>query len=468
MLPLPLALPLPLTLSVLVAGSAYAAEATDESQVIDINLGESVIRRESRPISRVLTSDPEVLDIRVLEPGQYQLLGLSVGTTDLWVWYRDDVDHPVHYKVVINNASVTEVRDRVSSAVSEEPPLVYAIKDRLVVEGDVPDLQTLERIAAIATLYDENFVNLMTVRGDQQVQLRVVFAEVNRSALRELGFSFLLAGSTYGGGLTSPVQTTSSNIEVYKPDSIQGGRWPQVNDWTVLAPSTESFYLTSFITSPVRAGTVLGVLETQSLARTLAQPTLVALSGQQATFLSGGEVPVPVGQSNGAISLEFKEYGIKLAFVPTVLGDQIIDMRAAVEVSEVDPSNSVQLVGIQIPGFATRKAESHLRMESGMTFAMAGLLSEQSGATKAKIPVLGDIPLIGALFRYVRHERTESELVIFVTPYLVRPMSAGEVPPPPGTTEDYNPNDFELFLLGSMTRPNSRTAEPTGPFGMQR
>ena len=210
------------------------------------------------------------------------------------------------------------------------------------------------------------------------------------------------------------------------------------------------------------------MLEQTSVARTLARPTLTALSGQQAEFLSGGEIPIPVAQTTTQITIEYKKYGVKLVFVPTVLSGNVIDMKAYVEVSEIDETNSTRLSGIDIPALSSRKGDTHLRLESGMTFAMAGMLSERTVASRAQVPLLGDIPLVGALFRYVRHERIETELVIFVTPELVRPLGPGEVPLPLGRTENYNPNDLELFLLGSLVRVGSRTAEPTGEGGMER
>ncbi|MCA8974095.1 MAG: type II and III secretion system protein family protein, partial [Planctomycetes bacterium] len=170
----------------------------------------------------------------------------------------------------------------------------------------------------------------------------------------------------------------------------------------------------------------------------------------------------------GQISIVFKEYGVKLLFVPTVLAGNVIDLRLLVEVSEVDPANALPIAGISVPGFITRKAATHLRIESGKTFAVAGLLNEDSTFVRRGIPGLGRLPIVGALFRQVRHERTETEVVLYVTPRLVRPLAAGEVPPAPGTTENNNPSDIELFLLGSAMRPGSRTAEPTGVVGLQR
>lgn len=444
----------------LFAPSAEARPEEDASApVLDVQVGESYIRKEPRALARVLISNPEVAELRLLEEGQFQVRGLAVGSTDLWIWYRDDVDHPRMYKVVVTN-DLTEIERRVNATVGKNAPRVYPVKDRLVVEGEVADVETLERVAAIARIYDEEFVNLMTVRGDSQVQLHVVFAEVSRSGLRELGLNAIALAPGWGFGSVGPSEVETRFVDLDDPNDEANRVYP--------ADSGVFNFFGGALLGNVKVGAFLSVLEQNSLARTLAQPTLVSLSGQQAEFLAGGEVPIPVAQNNGRISTEFKEYGVKVVFVPTVLGGNVVDMQASVEVSEVDQANATRVSGITIPSFVSRKSSAHLRLEDGMTFAMAGMLKEHSSATRAQVPILGDIPVIGAAFRYVKHSREETELVIFVTPELVRPMSAKEVPPPPGTTENYNPGDLELFLLGSLTQPGSRTAEPTGDLGMAR
>ncbi len=419
-------------------GTPAPAAAVSLAAVLDVAVGKSMIQRDARPIARVLISDPAVAELRLLEEGQYQVRGLAVGATDLWVWYRDDIARPVTYQVVVN-ADLTDVTRRIHGAVKGAPPAVYPIRDRLVVEGPIDDLETLERVAAVARIYDPEFVNLMSVRGDHQVQLKVVFAEVSRTGLRELGL----------------------NAALQLPNGA-------AVDLGAFIPGTNVFQILGSLSGAVNVTALLALLEQYKLSRTLAEPTLVALSGQQAEFMAGGEIPVPVDQKDNRVSIEFKEYGVKLVFVPTVLAGSVIDMRTYVEVSELDPNNTVRLSSIEVPAMLVRKAESHLRLESGMTFAMAGMLHQRTTATRAQIPILGDIPLIGTLFRYVKHNREETELVIFVTPQLVRPMAPGEVPAAPGTTEDYNPNDFQLFLMGQITRPGKRTAQPDGVYGMER
>lgn len=438
---------------------AYA----EDTPTIEVGVGQSVIRREPRALSRVLISNPEIASLKLLEEGQFQILGTSVGTTDLWVWYRDDVDHPRVFQVHVQN-DLSDMSRRIAAAVPGVAPRAYAVKDRVVVEGEVADLESAERVASIARIYDKEFVNLMTVKGDSQVQLHVTFAEVSRTGLRELGLNILGQTSRDQFSITGPGSTGAAVAE--KASTVT---YPNINQNIVTAPGAGVFNLIGLITStPVDITAILSVLEEYDLARTLAQPTLVSLSGQQAEFLAGGEVPIPVGQNNGAITIEFKEYGVKLVFVPTVLSGDIIDLRTYVEVSELDEANSLKLSGIEIPAFVIRKADSHLRIEDGMTFAMAGMLKERTRAFRSQIPILGDIPIVGSLFRYVKHGREETEVVIFVTPELVRPMAPGEVPAAPGASENYNPSDFDLFMLGALVRPGTRSAEPTGAVGLQR
>lgn len=282
----------------LLVAPALAQESS--APLLEVNVGESVIRKEPRSIVRVLISNPEVAELRILEEGQFQVRGVAVGNTDLWVWYRDDVEHPRVYQVVVQ-ADLTDISRRVATAVGKgTAPKVYPVRDRLVVEGEVADVETLERVAAIARVYDENFVNLMTVRGDHQVQLHVVFAEVSRTGLRELGLNVLGQGGPVMGAMTGPGSVQTSGVQLFDPAAT-----PNVNAGGAAPPTSGVFNLMTLVTlGNVNVGGVLSVLEQYSLARTLARPTLVSLSGQQAEFLAGGEVPVPVAQNNGRISIE--------------------------------------------------------------------------------------------------------------------------------------------------------------------
>lgn len=459
---------LPLTFAAVTASPPAMAEEAP-SRWIDIEVGKSYIHRETREITRLVASDPEIAEIKGLRPGQFQVRGVSVGSTDLWVWYNDDQDHPVVYQITVHQDLSDFIR-RVDQTVGSKPPRVYPLADRLVVEGEVQDVETLERVANIARIYDDKFINLMTVAGDNQVQLNVVFAEVSRSGLRELGFNYGLVGEESFLSMITPGGTSTLTAgPAQKPynfapfadsgNNIQGNLdVAAAGAYTVMgAQAIGSYALVS----------MLNALEENSLTKVLAQPTLVALSGQKAEFLAGGETPIALA-TRDTISVDYKDYGVKLVFVPTVLAGDVVDLRVFAEVSELDPSTSVAIGSTVLPGLLVRKASSHLRLGNGTTFAMAGMLSETTSYTRQAVPLLGEIPLIGALFRSTSHARDERELVMFVTPKLVRPLGVGEVPPAPGTTENNNPNDFEFFLMGMDHAAGSRTAQPTGPIGLER
>ena len=438
-------------------GAPTEASAADNDRWIDIQLGKSRVIETPKNATAVAITDPTVADIATLaSANKLQIIGKKVGSTDLVIQQGQGVP-PVIYEITVSR-DLTELVRRLDGIVEGEPPSVYPMQERIVVQGPVDDLDTLERVAQVARIYDKDFVNLMTVRGDHQVQLEVVFAEVSRSATRELGFNFLYGNSSQAGAMLSPGGT--------RLNSIIGNATP-IDQGVLGVPGGGAFQLMGF-SELINLSAVMTVLEDHAMSKLLAQPTLVCLSGQQADFLAGGEVPVPGPGGNGAITIIYKEYGIKLTFVPTVLAGNVVDMRVIVEVSEVDFGNSTRLTGIEIPAFISRKGRSHLRVDSGMTFAMAGLLSENVIFSRAEIPVLGRIPILGALFRYVSQSRDERELVIFVTPRLVRPLGPGEVPAAPGLTESNNPSDLELFLLGMDHASNSRTAQPTGAVGLQR
>lgn len=460
-----LLVPMLYALSALPSTAARAAD-DEESRWLDIEVGKSYIHRETRDIARIVISDGEIAEVKSLRPGQFQVRGVKVGSTDLWVWYSDDQDHPVSYQVTVHT-DLSDLIRRIGQVTADGRVHAYPLGDHIVVEGQVPDVETLEKIAAIAKSHDPEFVNQLVVAGDHQVQLNVVFAEVSRTGLRTLGLD---------GGIVDLITNSSGKVVGWSSLAMMGASGTtdgyettsNALSWVWSNPQVQPYTFIAGI--PTTYGTVLGLLralEQSSLTKVLAQPTLVALSGQQAEMLSGGEVPIVISLQN-SVSVDYKDYGVKMVFVPTVLEDDVIDLRVYAEVSELDQSSGVTVGSTTIPGLLTRRASSHLRIGSGMTFAMAGLLSETTSYTKNAVPLLGEIPIVGALFRTVSHERDEREMMIFVTPKLVRPLAANEVPPAPGQTLDNNPNDFELFLMGLDHRAGSKSAEPTGPIGLER
>ncbi len=444
--------------SVLVATPAWAQE--ERADWLDIELGKSVVLETPQTPTAIAITDPEVANVQSLGLARkFQVQGIAIGTTDLVVQFGPGVP-PMIYEVTVHR-DLSELVRRVDSIVEGEAPRVYPLEERIVVEGAVDDLDTLEQVALVASIYDPEFVNLMSVRGDHQVQLEVLFAEVSRSAVRELGFNALYGNQQLGLGINNGANQT--------PQWLQPALLNVTNGGIVGTPATATNIMSvGAIISAINLTVVGQLLDEYQIGKILAQPVLVSLSGQKAEFLAGGEIPLPQPSAQGRITINFKEYGVRLLFIPTVLAGNVIDVRLQVEISEIDDANGVPIAGIRVPAFITRKASSHLRIESGKTFAVAGLLNETTNFGRRGIPGLSRLPIIGALFRGVRHFRSETEVVLYVTPRLVRPLAAGEVPPAPGTTENNNPSDLELFLLGTAMRPGSRTAEPTGVVGLQR
>ena len=446
--------------------AAFAQE--ERKNWIDIELGKSIVLTTPRVPSAIAITDPAVAIAQPLGvANRIQVQGTSIGTTDLIVQFGAGVQ-PQIYELTVHR-DLSDLVRRIDSIVEGEPPRVYPLGERIVIEGPVDDLDTLEQVALVARIYDEEFVNLMVVRGDHQVQLEVVFAEVSRTAARELGLNVLFGQATAAGGLLGPI----SGLPGANNAPLAGTFSTNVGSGVAGTPVIGGFSLLGTALLDQNAlSAVIGTMDSYQVGRILAQPTLMSLSGQKADLLSGGELPIPTPQGGGAggttITIDYKKYGIQLWFIPTVLAGDVIDVQMYLEISEPDYANSTGVAGFDVPGFITRQTQSHLRLESGMTFAVAGLLSENNSYSRVGIPALGRLPLIGALFRTVRHVRDETEVVIYVTPRLVRPLAPGEVPAAPGTTENYNPSDFELFLLGMDHRPNSRTASPTGAVGLQR
>ena len=395
----------------------------------------------SEPIGRVSVADPRVADLKVITPMQLLLTSRGVGTTDLTLWNKHD-------EPLVLALQVTRNLDRLKAQLAElfpdEKISVSAAGDLVVLSGEVSDVRIPERAAEVAQLHAEKVANLIKVVGNQQVQLEVKFAEVSRSGLRELGINFFHqdAGGRFLGGISNPGLAPDGFSAV--PGASAAGLPP------VQAPATGGFsvFFSGLPTFPFSA--ILNVLEQSGLAKMLAEPTLVALSGQEAKFLVGGEFPVPMSTTLGAVSVLWKKFGIILNFTPTVIADGALHLKLSAEVSDVDPTRSVIIGGISIPGLTSRQSETTVRLADGQSFAIAGLLSDKIQSTVNKIPLLGDLPILGALFRSVNYQRNETELLVVVTAHLAKPVAPHDAPHLPTDNELNDPNDVQLFLFGSV------------------
>lgn len=456
-----------LILSVLSSATAgRMARAADPPQIqidrevgahkdLALEVGQNRLLILSEQIVRVSVAEPKVADLKVITPTQLLLTAKGVGATDLTLWNRRDDPFVISLRVGRN---LEALRKQLKELFPQETIQVTAAGDLVVLSGEVGDVRVPERAAEVAKLHAERLTNLIHVRGNQQVQLEVKFAEVSRKGLRAMAFNVFHQDSLgrFVGGVTGPGVAPGASSAVPGADTF--GRPP------VPVPGAGSAFNVFFSGLPrFPFSAVVSLLESTGLAKVLAEPTLVAMSGQEARFLAGGEFPIPTTSGLGATSVSWKRFGIILEFTPTVIDEGTIHLKLMAEVSDVDPTRGISLGGVVVPGVSSRQSETTVRLGDGQSFAIAGLLSNRVRHNVDKIPLLGDLPILGALFRSVSYQRDESELLVVVTARLARPLAPHEVPPLPTDDEMNDPGDLELFLLGGEGRrapPRSKNEPP--------
>jgi pilus assembly protein CpaC len=441
------------TMILLAAGSLAiaGAQAEQAGNTITLVRGYSKVINAPWPAGSVAVTDPKVADVQVLSPVQILLQGIKVGTTDLSVWSQDGKQVWQRQLIVKREAaSVQQLVELFPNASLE----ASEIDEVLVVRGVLHSADQVEQLHQYLERTGVAYVDMTSVAGIQQVQLQVRVAEVSRSALKTLGVNgFQTDDDFFWGQRVGPV-VPEIGIGA-APGQIAGDNLPFITPNTAngIVPGSSS-PVTLFAGFPnSNLEIFLQALADNQYMRILANPTLVALSGEDASFLAGGEFPVPVVQSSGlgapSISVEWKEFGVRLRFRPVVLGDGGIRLHAMQEVSELTDVGAVVIQGFVIHALTTRRSEATLELKSGQSFAMAGLLRQTDEAANSRIPGLGDLPIIGTLFRSVRYQNQETELIILVTASLVEPMSSVKPPPLPGATYT-PPNDWELYVEGRL------------------
>lgn len=414
---------------------------------IKMLVGRSQVLKTKAPFKRVSLTQPEVVGDNLVDPTSILLTAKKAGVSQLIVW--DDKDHSQVLDIVVD-VDLKMLAELVKTNFPTATVELSAVNGTLVARGRVPNLQTAEQIAEMLGAYGK-VLNFMEMAGGQQVTLQVRFAEVSRTASTELGVNF---GATDGtGNFSVPIGGTLSKAAGGNVTLIGGG-----------------------VIGNTQFDILVSALRSNSLLRMLAEPNLATLSGKEAEFLAGGEIPIPVPQSGGGngttITIEYKQFGIRLAFTPIVLGDGKIRIQASAEVSELDYTKSVSVAGTQVPGLSKRTVTTTIELSEGQTFSLAGLLNNKVTSSKSAVPLLGDIPVLGALFRSVKYERNETELVVLVTPRLIEAMNPSQVPELPGERWNY-PSESDLFIKqylgGPGTDPGAANKPaPTafrGPYG---
>ena len=408
---------------------------------LEVPLNKSEVVNADRPIAKAMIGNDQIADILPLTDRSIYVLGKKMGTTSLTLY--DARGRVIAVMDVAVGPDVETLQTQINDMVPGEKILARMSNESIILTGTVSSPAAAQRADQLARTYaGDKVVNLINVGSSQQVMLEVQFAEVNRSSGKELGLSMI--GHSASGrfqGVTGQgsnfAQDSKTGVGKGALDSISGMFGIFRQDFSIGGLSLQG---------------ILNALETKGLSRTLAKPTLVAMSGERASFLAGGEFPVPVPQTgtgtggNPAITIAFKSFGVSLAFTPTVLSDSTINMVVEPEVSEIDPTASITINGGTIPGLRTRRVSTTLELRDGESFAIAGLLQNDNKVNISQLPLLGSLPIIGSLFRSTNYQKGETELLIIVTPHLVAPIKPGQVRLP--TDRVAEPNEAKTFLMG--------------------
>jgi pilus assembly protein CpaC len=424
---------------------APAPTTERDSRTVKVMVGRSTILDIGATISRVSLTSADIADAMVTSPNELLLNGKAPGTISMFVWDRSGGTR--HYEVTVQR-DLSRLTEQIGQLLPGESIKAESNGKNVVLSGLVSNKDMIERAVNLAAGYvdkKEEVLTLLQIRDgapSNQVLLRVRFAEVSRSAMTELGAS-VVTSPTGIENTTGRVTTQQfaapdfSDLSFTKASSSFGSAVTSAS-----GKFTFSDFLNLFLfNSKYDLGVVVKALQSKGLFQSLAEPNLVAESGKEASFLAGGEFPVPIAQGGSgsvAISVQFKEFGIRLNFTPIVTGNRV-HLKVRPEVSTLDFSNAVVLNGFRIPALTTRRTETELELQSGQTFAIAGLMNNQVNSTMQKIPGIGDIPILGALFKSKSAQKNQTELVVMITPEILPNNSNGVTTILPKIVEPFLP-----------------------------
>jgi pilus assembly protein CpaC len=403
----------------------------------------------------ITVGDPTIADVNPLTDHTLSILGKKNGTTRVSVYGEGKklvglFDVEVGYETARIAAELKRRFPRASLKVT-------SINGKLMLSGDAPDATTVDQAMTTVKQFTPDVINSVSVSSPQQVLLEVRFIEISRTAGRDLGVQWNVFSHSTIANIGS--RQAAGNLPINSPTSPTEIPAGEVAAGVLSGTSPFGFVISRMINGGTATDVLINALETRGVARALAEPNLVALSGDTASFLAGGEFPVPVPGTLGQVAIDYKRYGVGLAFTPTVLDRGLINLKIEPEVSQLDPAHPVQVAGISVPPLIVRRASTTVELRDGQSFVIGGLLQNVNTTDQQQLPWLGDVPVLGALFRSASYQKNETDLVIIVTPRLVRPARPGdEIKTPLGST--LPPNDPEFFLLGKneITRKSARIA----------
>jgi pilus assembly protein CpaC len=437
--------------------TALPVAAQSEGQALHVFVGKSVVINMQSPVTRVLSSNPAVIDTLATSPTQVVVEGKAPGASSLILWDSSGRSQILDVTVDVN---VSHLRTAIEQTFPGQHINIQTDGAHLILTGTVSDTKVADDVARMAGAYSSGVVNSLTVAPvhEQQILLEVKFAEVDRTKLQQFGVNILSTGAANTIGtvttqqFTPPLQTSGVTSEIGASNT----------------GFTSSFQLNNllniFLFRPdLNLGATIEALETKNVLEILASPNLLALNGQKADFLAGGEFPFPVVQSGvnvGAVTIQFRPFGVKLEFTATIGADRVIRIHLAPEVSTLDFTQAVTVSGVTVPAISTRRAETEIELKDGQSFGIAGLLDNRATVEMSKIPGIGDIPILGNLFRSRSINRSNSELMVLVTPRIVDPVQANMPSPlPPANPIKFL--DFPKFDKGlPAAAPTNQPQQP--------
>jgi pilus assembly protein CpaC len=429
--------------ALLLVGPGHAAAPVDQAP-LEIDLGAGDMHAFEGNAVAVYVANPDIADVQLRTPMLIYLFGKAAGETTLTVIGEGDTVL-MHRRVIVSH-NVTRLTELIADLHPDARVKLSSIRESLVISGQVPSASAAEDIEALArTVIGEDglILNQLSVAAPNQINLRVRIAEVSREVTKRLGFSWDVVRS--GGELAFGLATGGF---------VSGG----VSGSSILSLSRDG--------SRFDVNGIIDALDDQGLITVLAEPNLTALSGESAAFLAGGEFPIPVPQDEDTIAIVFREFGVSLNFMPVVLDGDRLHIKVSTAVSQLSTAGAVQFSGFNIPALTVREATTTVNLGSGQSFAIAGLLQNRTNQDTSGVAGLADIPIIGALFRSTDFQRDESELVVIVTPYIVRPTSDRLAAPTDGFLA---PSDGEQVAEGAdySARVPDRRRGPLGADGIE-
>jgi pilus assembly protein CpaC len=425
--------------------AATAAASDTDSSEVQLLVGRSTLLNVGNPITRVSLTSPNVADAMVTTPSQLLIHGKAPGTISMFVW--DRAGGIKRFEVIVRR-DLSQLGEQMKQLFPGEQIGIHSNGKDVVISGVVSSKYVVDKAAEVAAGYvekKEDVVNLLRQQegvATNQVLLRVRFAEVSRSAMTELGASIFANGVKDGRwfGRTTTDQTPA----------------PTFDDGKLIFSDFLNLFL---FDAKNQIGGVIRALQNKGLFQSLAEPNLIAENGKEASFLAGGEYPYPVvqgGSDRNSVTIQFKEFGVRLSFTPTIVGDDLVKIKVRPEVSSLDFSNALTLEGFRVPAISTRRTETEVELQDGQTFAIAGLMNNTMTSQMQKIPGIGDIPILGLLFRSKAAQKNQTELVVMITPTILRRGSTGVSPKLPNLIEPFLPP-------ASKTLPSPTPWNPAAP-----